>query len=120
MSVIAERFPTVARHLSVFREAWRQQNAADRARKPRLEHEFLPAALEIMETPPSPGLRWLMLTLCSLFAVAILWSIVGKVDVVAVPTAKTWPRANVKLIQPLEIGAVRAIHVANGQHVRKG
>ncbi|MFL6844365.1 MAG: HlyD family type I secretion periplasmic adaptor subunit [Allosphingosinicella sp.] len=120
MSVIAERFPTVARHLSVFREAWRQQNAADRDRKPRLEHEFLPAALEIMETPPSPGLRWLMLTLCSLFAVAILWSIVGKVDVVAVATGKTLPRANVKLIQPLEIGAVRAIHVANGQHVRKG
>jgi hemolysin D len=120
MSVIADRFPTVARHLAVLREAWRQQNAADKARKPIDEHEFLPAALEIMETPPSPGLRLLLLTLCSLFAIAVLWSFIGRVDVVAVATGKTLPTANVKLIQPFEIGAVRTIHVRNGQHVKKG
>ena len=120
MTAIADRFPTLARHLAVLREAWRQQNAADKAKKPIDEHEFLPAALEIMETPPSPGLRILLLTLCSLFAIAVLWSFIGRVDVVAVATGKTLPASNVKLIQPFEIGAVRTIHVRNGQHVRKG
>jgi hemolysin D len=120
MNAIAQRFPTLSRHLAVLREAWRQQNAADKSKKPIDEHEFLPAALEIMEKPPSPGLRILMLSLCSLFAIALAWSFLGKVDVVAVATGKTLPAANVKLIQPIEIGAVRAIHVRNGQRVKKG
>jgi len=120
MSVIADRFPSVYRHLAILRESWRLENEAERQKKPIDEHEFLPAALEIMEKPPSPGLRYLMLTLCSLFAIAILWSIFGRVDVVAVATGKTLPVANVKLIQPIEIGTVRAIHVRNGQYVRKG
>ena len=120
MTAIADRFPTLARHLNVLREAWRQQNAADKVKKPIAEHEFLPAALEIMETPPSPGLRLLLLTLCSLFAIAIVWSFFGRVDVVAVATGKTLPTSNVKLIQPFEIGAVRTIYVRNGQHVKKG
>ncbi|WCM25844.1 HlyD family type I secretion periplasmic adaptor subunit [Sphingomonas sp. QA11] len=119
-STLAERFPTLARHLAVLRLSWRMQDDADRNRKPVTDHEFLPAALEIMEKPPSPGLRWLTLALCALFAIAIIWSIFGKVDVVAVATGKVIPAANVKLIQPIEIGAVRAIHVRNGQHVKKG
>lgn len=120
MSAIAERFPGLSKHLAVLREAWRNQNQADRTRKPVEEHEFLPAALEIMEKPPSPGLRMLMLMLCGLFTLALLWSFIGRVDVVAVATGRTLPIANVKLIQPVEIGVVRAIHVRNGQRVRRG
>jgi len=120
MNAMSDRFPTASRHLAVLRAAWRQQNAADKAHKPRLDHEFLPAALEIIETPPSPGLRMLLLVLCSLFAIAFAWSIFARVDVVAVATGKTIPGTSVKLIQPIELGAVRAIHVRNGQHVRKG
>lgn len=120
MTAIADRFPTLSRHLAVLREAWGRQNETERTKKPIVEHEFLPAALEIMETPPSPGLRILMLTLCTLFAIGVIWSFVGKVDVVAVASGKTLPAANVKVIQPLEIGTVRAIHVRNGQRVRKG
>ncbi|MCW3847965.1 HlyD family type I secretion periplasmic adaptor subunit [Sphingomonas sp. LB-2] len=116
----ATRFPTLTRHWQVLRESWAAQNKAVKAQRPRTDHEFLPAALEIMETPPSPGLRWLLLVLCALFAVAILWSVFAHVDVVAVARGKVIPAANVKLIQPIEIGAVRAIHVRNGQHVDKG
>lgn len=119
-SAIAERFPALSRHFAVLREAWRQQDEAERTRKPQSDHEFLPAALEIMETPPSPGLRWLTLILCSLFAVALLWSFIGKVDVVATASGRVIPAANVKIIQPIEIGAVRAIHVRNGQPVKRG
>jgi hemolysin D len=120
MRAIAERFPNLSRHFAVLRESWRNQNVADRNPSQVEEHEFLPAALEIMEKPPSPGLRYLMLALCTLFAIALLWSFFGRVDVVAVASGKTLPVANVKVIQPMEIGAVRAIHVRNGQRVRKG
>ncbi|KAK0340895.1 hypothetical protein LTR94_028656, partial [Friedmanniomyces endolithicus] len=58
--------------------------------------------------------------LCSLFTIAIVWACIGKVDVVAVASGKVVPASNVKVIQPLEIGSVRAIYVRNGQHVRKG
>lgn len=120
MMALADRFPTLARHARILRESWRLQNAADGARRNRSDHAFLPAALEIIETPPSPGLRWLMLTLCSLFVLAIGWSLIGRMDVVAVATGKTIASGNAKLIQPIEIGAVRAIHVREGQFVRAG
>ncbi len=119
-AAFAERFPTIARHLSVLRQSWSLQNEADRRHQPLIEHEFLPAALEIMEKPASPGLRYLLWILCSLFTIAIVWACIGKVDVVAVASGKIVPEGNVKLIQPIEIGSVSAIHVHNGQHVDKG
>jgi hemolysin D len=45
---------------------------------------------------------------------------VGKVDIVAVATGKIIPIGGVQTIQPLEIGVVRAIHVKDGQEVKKG
>jgi hemolysin D len=120
MNILTDRFPTLARHWQVLRESWRDQNEADKTFKPKAEHEFLPAALEIMEKPPSPGLRWLLLMTCGLFVLALIWSIIGRIDVVATAAGKTVPGENVKIVQPIEIGAVRAIHVKNGQFVRKG
>ncbi|WP_422397277.1 HlyD family type I secretion periplasmic adaptor subunit [Sphingopyxis kveilinensis] len=117
---VSQRFPNVARHMAILRESWRRQNDADRQARPRSDHEFLPAALEIMVKPPSPGLRWLMLSLCGLIVIALIWSIVGRVDVVATASGKVVPSGNVKQIQPIEIGYVRAIHVRNGQHVKAG
>ena len=117
---LSQRFPGTARHLSILRESWRRQDEADQSARPRSDHEFLPAALEIMEKPPSPGLRWLMLSLCGLTVVALIWSIVGRVDVVVTASGKVVPSGNVKQIQPIEIGYVRAIHVKNGQHVEAG
>ena len=86
----------------------------------RDEREFLPAALEIMETPASPAARWTALTLAAFFSIAIVWSIVGTIDVVAVAQGRIVPAGGVKQIQPLEIGVVRAIHVKDGQHVAAG
>lgn len=120
MGWAADRFPALAKHWQVLRESWRIQDKADAAFRPKDEHEFLPAALEIMEKPPSPGMRWLLLLTCGLFVLALVWSVLGKVDVVAIAAGKTVPSGNVKLVQPIEIGAVRAIHVSNGQFVRKG
>ena len=116
----AERFPTLARHGAVLKESWRQQDAREANARPQSDHEFLPAALEIMEKPPSPGYRYLMLGLCALFALALAWSFIGRIDVVATASGKVIPAGNVKVIQPIEIGYVRAIHVKNGQRVKAG
>ncbi len=118
--MIERVFPNLANHWAVLKESWKQQSARQASAKPTSDHEFLPAALEIMEKPPSPGLRWLLLSVCGLFAITLIWSFIGKVDVVATASGKVIPSGNVKIIQPIEIGYVRKIHVKNGQHVEAG
>lgn len=94
-----------------------------KARPPRLsreEREFLPAALEVIETPASPALRWTALTLCGLVTTAIAWSCIAHIDTVAVAPGKVVPMGQVKVVQPLETAMIRAIHVDEGDHVRAG
>jgi len=109
MGFLSDRFPTLAKHFTIFGESWRQQNTREGNAKPRSDHEFLPASLEIIEKPPSPGLRMLMLSLCGLFVIALLWSIFGRIDVVATAGGKTIPAGSVKLVQSIEIGAPTGI-----------
>ncbi len=85
-----------------------------------VEREFLPAALEIVETPPSPIGRLGAFCLVVVFALAIIWSWFGRVDIVAVSKGKIIPTGHTKIVQPFEIGVVRAILVHDGQKVRVG
>ncbi|WP_139373986.1 HlyD family type I secretion periplasmic adaptor subunit [Enhydrobacter aerosaccus] len=73
-----------------------------------------------METPVSPLGRGLIWVLCGFFAVAVAWSIIGKVDVVAIADGKVIPHGKTKVVQPLEIGVIRAIHVQDGDRVKAG
>jgi hemolysin D len=82
--------------------------------------EFLPAALEIQETPPSPLGRAIAWTLMIFFTIAVLWAIFGQIDIVATAQGKIIPSGHTKVIQPLEIGVVRKIYVKDGQGVRAG
>lgn len=84
------------------------------------ELAFLPAALEIAETPPSPVGRAIGATIIAIFCVALAWATFGKVDIVATATGKIIPSGRTKLIQPLETGVVRAINVHEGQQVYTG
>jgi len=84
------------------------------------EIAFLPAALEIQETPPNPLGRALMWCLVALVFVVIAWASLGHVDIVAVAPGKVIPSDRVKVIQAVAIGQVRAIHVRDGQAVRQG
>lgn len=91
------------------------------APRPRIRDvEFLPAALEIVETPPSPTARWTALTIAALFVIAVAWSCFGRLDIVAVAAGKVIPSGRVKLVQPFETGVVRAILVRDGQAVKQG
>lgn len=82
--------------------------------------EFLPAAQEILLTPPSPIRMWLMMSICALFAIALIVSWLFKIDIYAVASARIQPAGRSKIVQPLESGQVRALHVENGMRVEQG
>jgi membrane fusion protein, hemolysin D len=86
----------------------------------RDELAFLPAALEISETPPSPTGRTIAATIILLFCAALVWSWWGTIDVVASATGKIVPSGRTKVIQPFETGVVRSIRVQDGQGVKAG
>jgi len=94
--------------------------ALRRGRRPDHEREFLPAALEIIETPASPAGRAIGYVIVLFFAIAVAWACLGHVDVIATARGKIIPTGRTKVVQPFEIGTVRAIHVQEGQAVRAG
>jgi hemolysin D len=86
----------------------------------RDEREFLPAALEVVETPVSPTLRVFAWLIIGFFVLAVAWAFLGRVDIHATVLGRILPAGDVKTIQPLDLGTVRAIHVQDGDHVRRG
>jgi hemolysin D len=86
----------------------------------RAELEFLPAALEVMETPASPAGRAVAALIAVFFAGAIAWACVGRVDIIAVAPGKIVPTGRTKAVQPLEAGIVSAIDARDGDHVKAG
>ena len=88
--------------------------------KDNLEYEFLPSALEIEKTPPSPLGRVLIWMIFIIISLTFIWSYLGRVDQVAVAGGKIIPDGRVKVIQPMEEGVIRAIHVEEGQWVKEG
>jgi hemolysin D len=84
------------------------------------ETAFLPAALEVMETPPSPTGRAIAASILAFFCLAIGWAVWGSVDIVATAPGKIIPSGRTKIIQPFETGVVSAIHVKDGQSVKTG
>ena len=81
---------------------------------------FLPAALSLQETPLHPAPRRTAWVLCALFLIALLWSIFGKIDIVAVAHGRIIVSERSKTVQPLEAGVIRQVHVKDGDHVVAG
>ena len=84
------------------------------------ELAFLPAALEIVETPPSPIGRAIGAVLIALFCASLAWSAWGTIDIVASAPGKVVSGGRSKVVQPFETGVVRAIRVQDGQSVKAG
>jgi hemolysin D len=86
----------------------------------KVERQFLPAVLEIQETPPSPLGRALSVTIMVFLVLAVIWASAGKIDIVAVAHGKVIPVGRSKVIQPIETGRIVAINVDDGQVVDAG
>src|SRR5947208_5309144 len=102
-----------------FVEATARPFPAPRSRG-KTERAFLPAALEIMESPPPPFAGAIGGTIIVLFCLALAWACFAAVDIVASAPGKIIPSGRTKIIQPFETGVVRAIHVHDGDAVKAG
>jgi len=121
MTSIARHLPSLfARYWLVFRAAWTQRKDLQSPSRGTLERQFLPAALELIETPAPAAPRAIMWALVAALVVGLLWSWLGRVDMVAVASGKVISADKTKLVQPAETAVVRRIHVSDGQHVDAG
>ncbi|NWG32638.1 MAG: HlyD family type I secretion periplasmic adaptor subunit [Rhodocyclaceae bacterium] len=108
------------RYRTVFRHVWRERKQFDTPRRLAHEAQFLPAALELQETPVSPAPRVAMWLLIAFAVIALLWAIFGHIDVVATAHGRIVPSDRTKVIQPFDTAMVKAIHVSDGQTVKAG
>lgn len=109
-----------SRYWQVFAAAWSTRRNLAPVDRENHERAFLPAALELQDTPPHPAARVALWSLITLLLISLLWSYCGKIDVVAVAPGKLIISDRSKVVQPLEPGVVKAIHVQDGQHVQAG
>jgi hemolysin D len=84
------------------------------------QRQFMPAALELQESPPSPAGHWLTWTLVGLFTIGVLWACFGHVDIVVSAPGRIVPSGQVKVVQAPETGTVLAIHIKEGEYVQAG
>jgi hemolysin D len=110
--VFRQGYKMSARQVIAFPRASRRATANETA--------FLPAALEIVETPASPAGRAVAAVIMAIFCLSIIWASLSKIDIVASASGRIVPDDGTKVVQPLEAGIVRAIHVRDGQHVNAG
>lgn len=82
-------------------------------------NDFSPAALAVLERPPAPFARAALILILLLAAILIAWSILAKVDIVVTASGVVVPKGKVKVVQSMEGGRVAAIHVRDGQLVRR-
>lgn len=99
------------------KEIWKSFTNGDTEKQ---ETEFLPAILEVTETPPSPTGRLVMWTILVFIVVGIIWSVIGHINEVAVASGKVIPTGQVKTIQVKNKGIIKEIFVHEGQHVFEG
>jgi hemolysin D len=84
------------------------------------ELQFLPAAMEIEQSAPPLYGRLILWAIVSLVLLALLWACMGRIDIVAIAPGKIIPIGKAKQIQAFEHGVVQAIHVREGEAVRRG
>ncbi len=120
---VATRHPALdlmARYRAIFGAVWAMRHELSGPRRLADEAAFLPAALSLQETPVHPAPRRFAWAICALFVIALVWSILGRVDIVAVAPGRIVVSERTKTLQPLETSVVRKVLVKNGDSVHAG
>jgi hemolysin D len=109
------------RHLAVWKAAWATETLRPKVR-PRTAEElaFLPAVIEIVETPASPLGRATAGVIIAMFTLALAWASIGQLDIHATASGRIITGGKTKPVASSENATVLAIHVADGDHVTQG
>ncbi|HHW4679152.1 MAG TPA: hypothetical protein ACQGQH_06820 [Xylella sp.] len=108
----------LSRYFNVFRAAWSIRDQLDPPHRTNDERAFLPAHLELTDTPVSPTARWTMRIIIECGVVTLLWASFGKIEIVAVAPGKIVVDSRTKVVQPPETAVVRRILVRDGEQVK--
>ena len=111
---------TLRRCAAVFATAWHRRGELKLIKRTRSEAEFLPAELEILDSPPWPLARVILWMIMALLFIALLWSYFARLDIVASARGSIIPDSRTKTIQSAVEGKVASIHVADGDAVTTG
>jgi hemolysin D len=110
----------IARYRSIFGAAWAARDEITGPKRLADEAAFLPAALSLQETPVHPAPRRAAIAVCALFLIALIWSVFGKIDIVAVAPGRIVVGDRTKTLQPLEASVVKRVLVKDGDSVAAG
>jgi hemolysin D len=110
----------LARYRAIFAAVWAARDQLAGPKRLADEAAFLPAALSLQETPAHPAPRRVAMVVCALFVIALVWAIVGQIDIVAVAPGRIVVSERTKTLQPLEAGVVKRVLVKDGDAVKAG
>lgn len=110
----------LSRYITVWCNVWAVRHQLEVPKRTADELAFLPAHLELTDTPVSAAPKWTARFIMIFTLLALLWSWFGKIDIVAAASGKTISGGRSKTIQPLETAVVKAVYVHDGQHVKQG
>jgi hemolysin D len=105
---------------AVFRHFWTLRHVMRTGFFNQQEAAFLPAGLALQESPASASLRWTARVLMALVCALLLWSVLGKVDIIVNAGGKIIPSARSKTIASVDTAVVRSLNVREGQAVKAG
>ncbi len=106
------------RYVEIFRMVWKDRRQLDTPERTADERQFLPAHLELIETPVSAAPKLVSRLIIAFALIALIWAIIGQVEIVAIATGKTVPAGSSKTIQPLETSVIKKIYVKDGDRVK--
>ncbi|MBU2699414.1 hemolysin D [Sporomusaceae bacterium BoRhaA] len=109
-----------SRFVEISKEFYEKAKIKNIERYQKKEAEFLPASLEIIESPPAYGSRTVLWSFFSLAIIALLWVTFGSVDEVTVASGKIIPNGYVRVLQAEDKGVIKEIYVTDGKKVKKG
>jgi hemolysin D len=113
------RMPAAGQGRAMSRVPPRPPTAAELAQR-AADREFLPAALSIVETPPSPRRLHVIAAIAALLGCTLALSYFGYISDYTAAAGRIQAVGRTKVIEPREAGEVKAIRAADGDRVKEG
>lgn len=110
----------VNRYRTIFHFHWQHRHQFDLPDFKADEAEFMPAALSLQVKPVSPAGRWVARLLMLLVLIALIWSVLGRIDIIVNGQGKIIPGGYTKTLASVEVARVVALQAEEGKAVKAG